>query len=160
VEARGVIELAAIRPDEWGLPLFLHLLGAFTLIGALVMAASYLFAARRDGSVALTRLGFRSLLVVALPALIVTRVGAQWIASEEGLEDSEASWIEIGYLTTDVGILFLLTATIAAGLAVRRAGAAEARGGAGRGASIAAWLTAVLIAVYTVVIWLMATKPE
>ena len=43
-----MIDLAAIRPDEWGLPLFLHVLGAFTMVGALVMAASYLFAARRD----------------------------------------------------------------------------------------------------------------
>jgi uncharacterized membrane protein len=154
------MELAAIRPDEWGLPLFIHLVGAFTMIGALVMAASYLFAARRDGSLELTRLGFRSLLIVALPAFIVTRVAAQWIADEEGLEDSDATWIEIGYITTDVGILLLLTATIAAGLAVRRAGAAEARGEAGTGTSIAAWLTALLIVVYTVVIWLMATKPE
>ena len=81
-----MIDLAAIRPDEWGLPLFLHLLGAFILIGALVMAANYLFAARRDGSLALARLGYRSLLIVALPSFIVMRVAAQWIASEEGLE--------------------------------------------------------------------------
>jgi hypothetical protein len=155
-----MIDVAAIRPDEWGVPLFLHILGAFTLIGALVMAASYLFAARRDGSVALTRLGYRSLLIGALPAFIVTRVAAQWIASEEGLEDSEATWITVGYMATDPGLLFLLGATIAAGLAVRRASSADSRGEAGGGVAVAAWLTAFLIAVYTVVIWLMATKPE
>ena len=155
-----MIDVAAIRPDEWDLPLFLHVLGAFTLIGALAMAASYLFAARRDGSVALTRLGYRALLIGALPSFIVMRVAAQWIASEEGLEDSDLTWISIGYLTTDVGILALLGATIAAGLAVRRAGASERRGETGGGVGVAAWLTIVLIAAYTVAIWLMATKPE
>jgi hypothetical protein len=152
-----MIELAAIRPDEWGLPLFLHVLGAFTLIGALAMAASYLFAARRDGSVALTRLGYRSLLLVALPSFIVMRVAAQWLESEEGLEEAELAWIDVGYISTDIGVLALLGATIAAGLAVRRAGRAEGSGG---GIAVAAWLTAVLIAVYAVAIWLMATKPD
>jgi hypothetical protein len=152
-----VIELATIRPDEWGLPLFLHLLGAFTLIGALVMAASYLFAARRDGSLELTRLGYRSLLLVALPSFIVMRVAAQWLASEEGLDDADLAWIDVGYLSTDIGVLALLGATIAAGLAVRRASRAE---GAGGGVAVAAWLVALLIAVYTVVIWVMATKPD
>jgi hypothetical protein len=151
-----MIELATLRPDEWGFPLFLHLLGAFTLIGALVMAASYLFAARRDGSLELTRLGYRSLLVVALPSFIVMRVAAQWLASEEGLDDAGLAWIDVGFISTDVGVLALLGATIAAGLAVRRAGRAE---GAGGGVAVAAWLVALLIAVYTVVIWVMATKP-
>jgi hypothetical protein len=152
-----VIELATIRPDEWGLPLFLHLLGAFSLIGALVMAASYLFAARRDGSLELTRLGYRSLLLVALPSFIVMRVAAQWLASEEGIDDAGLAWIDVGFISTDIGVLALLGATIAAGLAVRRASRAE---GAGGGVAVAAWLVALLIAVYTVVIWVMATKPE
>ena len=155
-----MIELAAIRADSAELPFFLHVLGAFTLIGALVMAASFLFAARRDGSIELTRLGYRSLLIGALPAFLVTRIAAQWLASEEGLDDSEAAWITIGYLSTDVGLLFLLTATIATGLAVRRAGKADAGTGSGSGAGIAAWLVTALIVVYAVVIWVMATKPD
>ena len=76
-----MIELAAIRPDDWNLPLFLHVLGALMTIGALVTAASFLFAARRGDSVALTRFGFRSLLIGALPAFLVMRVAAQWISS-------------------------------------------------------------------------------
>lgn len=146
-----MIDLATIRPDDWNLPLFLHVLGAFTLVGALVMAASYLFAGR-GGSVAMARLGYRSLLLGALPAFIVTRVAAQWIASEEGVEDSDAAWIGIGYMSTDIGVIALIVATVAAGLAVRRAAG-------GRGVSIAAWLVALLIAVYAVAIWAMATKP-
>jgi hypothetical protein len=152
--------LAVIRPDDWNLALFVHLLGAFTLIGALVLAASLLFAARRDGSIQLIRQGFRSLLIAALPALIVTRLAAQWIASEEGLEDADLTWIEVGYMSTDVGFLFLVAATVAAGLAVRRAGRSSAAGEGGGGAAIAAWLVTVLIVVYAVVIALMATKPS
>jgi hypothetical protein len=155
-----VTALAVIRPSDWELPLFVHVLGAFTLIGALVLAASYLFAAR-GGSLEMTRLGFRSLLIAALPAFVVTRLAAQWVASEEGLEDADVAWIDIGYISTDVGLLVLLGATLAAGLAVRRAGRAEAAGDTGHpGAAIAAWLVSVLIVVYLVVIWLMATKPD
>jgi hypothetical protein len=144
--------LAAIRPDEWNLALFVHVLAAFVMVGALVTAAAYLFAARRDGSLELTRAGFRALLIGALPAFIATRLAAQWIVSEENLDDLDAAWIDVGFISTDVGLLALLTATIAAGLVVRRADGV-------RGVALAAWLVALLIAVYAVVIWVMATKP-
>jgi uncharacterized membrane protein len=144
--------LATIRPDDWNLALFLHVLAAFVMVGALVTAAAYLFAARRDGSLELTRAGFRSLLIAALPAFIATRLSAQWLVSKEGLEDAELAWIDVGFITTDVGLLVLVGATVAAGLAVRRAEGV-------RGVALAAWLVAALIAVYAVVIWLMATKP-
>jgi hypothetical protein len=144
--------LATIRPDDWNLALFLHILAAFVMVGALVTAVAYLFAARRDGSLELTRAGFRTLLIAALPAFIATRLSAQWIVSKEGLEDAELTWIDVGFITTDVGLLVLIGATVAAGLAVRRAEGV-------RGVALAAWLVAALIAVYAVVIWLMATKP-
>jgi uncharacterized membrane protein len=144
--------LATIRPDDWNLALFLHVLAAFVMVGALVTAAAYLFAARRDGSLELTRAGFRSLLIAALPAFIATRLSAQWLVSKEGLEDAELAWIDVGFITTDAGLLVLVGATVAAGLAVRRAEGV-------RGVALAAWLVAALIAVYAVVIWLMATKP-
>ena len=144
--------LATIRPDDWNLALFLHVLAAFVMVGALVTAAAYLFAARRDGSLELTRAGFRSLLIAALPAFIATRLSAQWLVSEEGFEDAELAWLDFGFITTDVGLLVLVGATVAAGLAVRRAEGV-------RGVALAAWLVAALIAVYAVVIWMMATKP-
>jgi hypothetical protein len=144
--------LATIRPDDWNLALFLHVLAAFVMVGALVTAAAYLFAARRDGSLELTRAGFRSLLIAALPAFIATRLSAQWLVSKEGLEDAELAWIDVGFITTDVGLLVLVGATVAAGLAVRRAEGV-------RGVALAAWLVALLIVVYAVVIWMMATKP-
>jgi hypothetical protein len=149
--------LAVIRPSDWEFPLFVHLLAAFTLIGALVLSVGYLFAARRDGSVQLIRAGFRSLLIVALPALLATRFAGQWIASEEDVEDRDLAWVEIGFVSTDIGLLVLVVATVAAGLALRRAG--RAGGGVGGGATLAAWLVTLLVVLYGVVIWLMASKP-
>jgi hypothetical protein len=144
--------VATIRPDDWNLALFVHVLAAFVMVGALVTAAAYLFAARRDGSLELTRAGFRTLLIAALPAFVISRIAAQWLLSEEGLEDTELAWIDIGFISTDVGALALIVATVVAGLAVRRSDGV-------RGVSVAAWLVALLIVVYAVVIWTMATKP-
>jgi uncharacterized membrane protein len=101
LEARRMSVLAIVRPDDWNLALFVHVLGAMVIVGALVLAASYLFAARRGGSLQATRVGFRSLLYVALPSFVAMRVGAQWIADEEGVADSDAAWIEIGYIVSD-----------------------------------------------------------
>jgi hypothetical protein len=149
--------LAAIRPDDWNLALFVHVLGALVMVGALVTAASYLFVARRGGALQSARVGFRALLYAALPAFIVMRGGAQWIADEEGLADSDAAWIGIGYTVSDLGGLLVIAATVAAGLALRRAGRTGTS--AGRSASVAAWVVAVLIVAYLIAIWAMTTKP-
>ncbi len=145
--------LATIRPDEWNFPLFLHIVGAMGLVGALSTAAYYLFRARRDGSAALTRVGFRTLLFAGIPSYLVSRLSAQWLLDKEGLGDEDA-WIDIGFIVTDVGVLLLLTATIAAGIAARRA-----EGSVGSGPAIAAWCCSVLLVAYTVALWAMATKP-
>lgn len=151
--------LAAIRPDEWNLALFVHVLGAMVMVGSLVLAAWYLFAARRDGSLEAVHFGFRSLLFAALPAFVAMRVGAQWIADEKGLADSDAAWIGIGYAVSDMGALLVVIATVAAWLALRRSRRAEGAAGDNRGAAVAAWLVAILIAAYVVAIWAMTTKP-
>ncbi len=148
-----------IRPDAWDFPLLLHVLGAMLLVGALVLAASALVLARRDGSAALLRLGYRSLLIGALPAWIVMRGAAQWIADEEGLTGDEVpSWVDIGYSTAEPGLLVLLISILLAGLALRRAGRAEGSAGNGlSGVSIA--LVALLLVAYLVAIWAMTTQP-
>ena len=94
------------------------------LVGALVLAASALVLAWRDGSASLVRLGYRSLLIGALPAWIVMRGAAEWIADKEGLTgDDVPSWVDLGYSIADPGLLLLLISTVLAGLALRRAGA-------------------------------------
>ena len=150
--------LAAIRPDEWSLPLFVHILGAFATVGALILATTYLVPAWRTGSLASVRLGFRTLLWAALPAFIVMRVGAEWLYSEEGIGDlpDEPAWIGVGYGTSDLGALLLIASLIVTGVSIRRAGAAEGEAAGGRASAILVGSTLVL---YVVAIWAMTTKP-
>lgn len=149
--------LATIRPDAWNLPLLLHVLGAMVMVGALVVAASVLVLAWRDGSAALVRAGFRTLLLGALPAFVVMRASAEWIASKEGLGNSNLAWIGIGFITSDFGLLIILVSTLLAWLAVRRTRRGEASGALGR---VPAALVSLLLVVYLVTIWAMTTKPS
>jgi len=137
-------------PDEALLPLFLHILGAMGLVGALLLAVTALAPAGGGPSL---RLGYRSLLIAALPSWLVMRLAAQWVADEEGVAESEAAWIAIGYITSELGLLLLLAATVCAGLSARRGG----RPGLTRAAFL---LSAFMVAMYVVTIWAMTTKPE
>jgi hypothetical protein len=147
--------LAAIRPDDLNLPLFVHVAGAMLLVAALVVVVAVTGGALRRGDDAdvLTRLAFRGLLVGVLPAYVVMRAGAEWIASEEQLGDP--TWIGIGYSTADGGLLLALIATVLAWRAARRG--ADGPGGLGR-AVVA--LSAVLLVAYAVAIWAMTAKPS
>jgi len=146
--------LAAVRPDAWDLPLFLHILGAMTLVGGLALAATALAAAGRDGEAAAARLGYRALLLAALPGWIAMRVTAQWLLDEQGLEGSEVAWIEIGFITSEPLLLFLVGALVLSGMAARR-DPARVR----RLARVAAVLVGVLLVAYVVAVWAMTTKP-
>jgi hypothetical protein len=143
--------LAAIRPDDWNLPLFLHVLSAMVLFGAVVLAV---VSAAGDSQAGL-RLGFRSLLIGAIPAWIAMRVSGQWIASEENLLDEGVetpAWVDIGFMTSEASFVVLIAATVCAGIAARRG-----RGGGLRTATIV--LASVTIVAYVVAIWAMSTKP-
>ena len=103
--------LASIRPDSWNLPLFLHVLGAMVLVGAVtaaVVVAQLWTGAVADGD-RLRRFSFRTLLFVAIPAWFVMAAGAEWIYSKEfGDTDDDPTWIGIGFITREVGGLLLL----------------------------------------------------
>jgi hypothetical protein len=152
-------ELAIVRPDEWNLALFVHVLGALALVGAATFATTSLAAAWRGGSLDATRAGYRALLWGVFPAWIVMRIGAQWIADEEGVADSTVTWIEIGYITAEPFLLFLIIATVLAGLAVRRAGRSGGGGSPSGGVRIATGLVSFALLAYVVAIWAMTTKP-
>jgi hypothetical protein len=150
--------LAILRPDEWDFPLLVHVLGAMLLVGTLTVALTILGGAwRRKGdateAAAMRRLGFQTLLVAGIPSYVVLRVGAEWIASEEELDEAEADWIDVGYITANLGALGLVVATVVGWLAVRRGAAG---GPLGRVATI---LVALLLAGYLVAVWAMTTKP-
>ena len=147
--------VAVIRPDSWNLALFAHVAGAMLLVGALVVVTVAMAAALRrgDGVEVLTRLAFRALLIGVIPAYVLMRAGAEWIASEENIPD-ELDWVGIGYIVADLGLLLTLITAVLAWRAARRG--ADGPGGAGRAAFV---LAAVLIVAYGVALWAMATKP-
>ena len=150
--------LAAIRPDSSDLPLFLHIIGAMTLVGATTLAATSLAAAWRSGSLALTRLGYRALLLGVIPAWIVMRLSADWIADKDGLEDADLAWIDIGFIAAEPVLLLVIVATVLAGLAVRRAARGDAAGPS-VGARVATGLVSFALLAYLVAVWAMTTKP-
>jgi hypothetical protein len=151
--------IASVRPDSWDLPLFLHILGAMAMVGALTLSLLSLAGAWRTGSEAMTRLGFRALLWGAVPSFVVLRAAGQWIASKEGLDDEDVdlTWLNIGFTVTDVGVLLLIVATVLAGLALRRAKRGDA--GPAISARVSTGLVSILLAAYLVSVWAMTTKP-
>jgi len=153
--------LAAIRPDSWNYALFLHVLGAAVLVGALVTAGSMqvLGWARDKGAGAMfARLSFRTLLIVAIPAWFVMRIGAEWIRSKEFPSGAdEPSWIGIGYVTAEPGGLLLLISVVLAGIGARRLTKGRGADWLTRSATV---LTLVVLAAYLVALWAMTAKPD
>jgi hypothetical protein len=147
--------VATIRPDAWDFPLLLHVAGAMLLVGALVVVVASMGNALRrgDGAEVLTGLAFRALLLGVLPAYILMRVGAEWIASKEDVPD-DVDWIGIGYMVSDGGLLLWIIAAVVAWRAARRGAAGP--GGLGRAVVV---LSGILLVAYAVAIWAMTTKP-
>jgi hypothetical protein len=150
--------LAAVRPDEWNFPLFLHVLGAMVLVGGLLSGATVLGFAR--GDVRFLRLGYWSLLVLSFPGWVLMRIGAQWIYTKEGWddvpEDAEPGWLSTGAFIGNVGGLILLVSLVVGGVGVYRL-----REGKGAGLLKATLvLSLVLLAAYVVAVWAMAGKPN
>jgi len=149
--------IATVRPHSWDFPLFLHVLGAMILVGGLLAGASALAFAR--GDVKYLRLGYWSLLAVALPGWLLMRVGAEWIFSKEPWSQKGVptpTWLGIGFTIADAGGLLLLVSLIVGGFGVRRLRA-------GQGATLLKTtlvLSVVLLGAYVVAVWAMAGKPS
>ena len=150
--------LAVIRPNEWELPLFIHVLGALAVVGGLTFATAMLFSAWRDRSAPNVRLALRSLTLGVLPAFVVLRGSAEWIADKEGYADLDEppDWIDIGYIVADAGFLLILIPTLLAWAALRKA-RADTRPGAT--VTIAAVLIALALVANLIALWAMTTKP-
>jgi hypothetical protein len=150
----------AIRPDSWNFPLLLHVGGAMLLVASLTVAIVAFVQSWResdpDSAARLFRFGALTMFFAALPAFIVMRGAAQWIVSKEHLENSNASWIGIGFLTSDAGGLILLLTLILTGIALRRSRA----GGLGKLAKVGGALPLLLMVLYVVAVWAMTTKPS
>ncbi|MGH2839147.1 MAG: hypothetical protein ACRDJY_12470 [Thermoleophilaceae bacterium] len=150
--------LAIIRPNEWELPLFIHVLGALAVVGGLTFATAMLFSAWRDRSAPNVRLALRSLTLGVLPAFVVLRGSAEWIADKEGYADLDEppDWIEIGYIVADAGFLLILIPTLLAWAALGKA-RADIRPGAT--VTIAAVLISLALVANLIALWAMTTRP-
>jgi uncharacterized membrane protein YkvI len=147
---------AALRPDAWNLPLLLHVFGAMVFVGVLAALAVILVVAlRSDDRAAALALAARTLMLGALPAYVLMRGTAEWVASEEDVPD-DATWVGIGYIVTDAGFLILVALGVLVGLATRRARRDRESRGLVRPATV---LTLLLIAAYAVALWAMTAKP-
>jgi hypothetical protein len=150
--------LAAARPDSWDFPLFVHVLGAMILVGGLLTGASAIAFAR--GNARFLRLGYWTLVAVALPGYVVMRIGAEWLYSkyEDVLpaDTDDPTWIGIGYIVADAGALLTLIALILGGIGVRRL-----RDGRGERLLKAAMVLALIVlAAAVVAVWAMSGKPN
>lgn len=153
--------IAAIRPDEVNLPLFLHVLGAMLLVGMLfTVAVAIILGWRRtepDESAALTRFALLTLLAGVLPSWVLMRIGAQWTAAEENLpeEVEDQAWLGIGYVTADVGAVLIIISIVLSGIGLARL---RKGGGIGLGRAVGI-ISLVLLAAYLVAVWAMSAKP-
>jgi uncharacterized membrane protein HdeD (DUF308 family) len=151
--------LAAVRPDEWNFPLLMHVFGAMLLVGGLLTAVTALLLGWRRDSAWYSRRGFWALLLIALPAWFVMRIGGEWIYSKENFDEGdEPGWLGVGYITADLGGLLLLISIIVTGIGVRRLRRPDA--GTSVLTRIGGVVASVLLLAYTVAVWAMTAKPD
>lgn len=144
--------LAAIRPDSWNLPLFLHVLGAVLTFGATATVALLAFAGRRETERALwlRRLTFTVGLAVLVPAWILMRVAAQWVDNKE-FPSHEPGWLGVGYSVSEGGLLLIVVMLILAWLSRRRLES--------RAAAVVPWLASVYLVALGIAWFAMSAKP-
>ena len=130
---------------------FLHVLGAITLFGATsAVAVLALFGRNRDEQLPLARASFFTLLVLAIPAWVVTLAFGYWTESELNLPDG-IGWVELGAGVADAGLLVLL-----AGGALNYAWIRRPAGG--WQATALGWLAFAYVLALAVAWWAMSAK--
>lgn len=158
-------------------PLLVHITGAVVLVGGVIAAATAFLSARGDAR--RLRLGYYSLLFVALPGLIVAKFGATWIWSKESTHSfigsafphtDDPRWIMIGGTALDGGGALLVLALILGWFGLERLDGSrddflakvpvvKNMEGATllKGTTI---ISVVLLVGYVLAIWGMGTKPS
>jgi len=132
---------------------FLHVLGAMVLFGgtAAVAVLGIATRTREDHAALLSRLAFRTLLFVVVPAFIVMRVGAQLVVDKE-YPGSTPGWVAVGFVVTEPGLIVLIAIGVVAFLSARK-------GGTGRLATAVAVLASFYVLALGVAMWAMTTRP-
>ena len=140
--------------------MLLHIVGATIVFGALLASVGSLALAR--GQVRMFRVGYFSLLFVALPGWILMRLSGEWIYRKQGWNDvpdqlQDPTWLRIGFGVADWGGLLFLVALIVGGVAVLR----MRSGKSGAGLLKVTMSIAVVLAVgYVGAVWAMTGKPN
>jgi hypothetical protein len=152
--------LAAIRPDDQSFALLLHLVGATVTFGALLASATCLALAR--GETRLLRLGYFSLLLVALPGWILMRLAGEWLYRLQDwnnlpVQIDQPAWLGIGQVVADWGGLLFLASLALGGVGVRQL--RDGKRGAGL-LKVTMVISLVLIVAYIVAVWAMTGKPN
>jgi hypothetical protein len=147
--------LAAIRPDSWNLPLFLHIAGATLTFGAVGTMAILSFAARGrvpGQAQLLRRWALWTGLLAVVPAFLIMRIAAQWIADKEYPGDAKTpGWLDVGFIVTEPGAILLLIMLILAWFAARRPSF--------RAAAAVPWLASIYLVALGVAWFAMSAKP-
>jgi hypothetical protein len=122
------------------------------LVGAVAAATVLALATlRQPARPGLARATFATLLVVAVPAWVVMRIGGQWILSKEDYEKNPG-WVGVGFAVAEPGLVLLLLALALAWWSTRRQG----RGWQARAVAV---LTTVYLLALGVAWWAMSAKP-
>lgn len=123
------------------------------LIGSAIAAvAALLTPGGADDPRGLRRFAFRTLLFVTLPAWIVMLAGGVWIYDEEFGGKDNPTWVHVGVITAEGGLVLLLIALVCARVAAVRSKPMLARA--------AGVLGAVAVLSWVVAVWAMAAKPS
>jgi hypothetical protein len=109
--------LAIIRPDSWNFPLFLHVLGAMVVTGA--TAATFIAAVSAQRWPWLRRVVFLALLTAVIPGWLLMRLAGEWINSKEDIA-GDPTWLGIGYIVGDLGLVLLVVTTILSWVSTRK----------------------------------------
>jgi nitrite reductase (NO-forming) len=150
--------LAAIRPAGQDFPVLLHIVGATLVFGALLASATSLALAR--GQARLLRLGYFTLLFVALPGWILMRLSGEWIYRKQGWDSlpdqfQDATWLRIGFIVADGGAILFVLALVVGGIGVNRLRS-------GKSADllkVTMTIAIVLALAFVVAVWAMTGKP-
>jgi hypothetical protein len=147
--------LAAIRPDSFNLPLFLHVLGATLTFGTTATVAILGFAGTRvdrERSLWLRGLAFKIAFFVLVPAFILMRAAAQWIVGKEYPGSAKTpGWVDIGFIVTEPGALLIIVLLVLAFFSSRRP--------TFRAAVVVPWLASIYLVALAVAWFAMTGKP-
>lgn len=86
--------------DVQNFPLFLHVFAAMTLFGGILAALVLALTGKQRGAVIA--------LLVSLPDWVLLRGAAAWLESEEHFKGNGPTWISIGHMVADSGLIILL----------------------------------------------------